>query len=493
MGLQYLLIGCFFLLNPYFSIIDIFPDFIGCIFLMKGLSKLTKISASFEFAYKQFGLLLAISVVRLCCIPLITDTKEIWPLIIVLCAGLGEAFLSIRAFNAIFDGFSSTAQAPENALFVRWKETKQITVIFLILKQVIAVIPELCMLSTGEYGVVTLDGIQSIANYRTPLLFVGLFIGFFVGIAWYIQIRRYLKQVIADRAYQTHLEETYRHRYTSVSAVYIADQLKVAMGLLIAAVILSLELIFDGVNYLPHFIGAILFYLAAKKLASLPGAAANSQGKSTARLAVIYGVVSIPRFIYSIIFTNRIFGEYLASKEEGLQLAYSDVLISYLYRDFTTIYGFIALIVMALIEAIVFILLLLAFYRMVRELILQHTRESIPQPSASADGEDENEEYDYQFFLDSKKSTSLLKKKDDFVTELTAPLVRSRILGILTAISMVAASICVALFPSYWLIDTILRIIWVAATYAFLSKLKDEISTHYTFLTREEDLHHLTH
>ena len=109
MGLQYLIIGCFFLLNPYFSIIDIIPDFIGCIFLMKGLSKVSKVSVSFEFAYKQFGLLLAISAVRLCCISLITDTKEIWPLIIVLCAGLGEAFLCIRAFNAIFDGLNATS------------------------------------------------------------------------------------------------------------------------------------------------------------------------------------------------------------------------------------------------------------------------------------------------------------------------------------------------------------------------------------------------
>ena len=206
MGLHYLIIGCFFLLNPYFSIIDLIPDFIGCIFILKGLSKVSKVSASFEFAYKQFGLLLAVSVARMFCIGLITDPKEIWPLIIVLCAGLGEAFLSIRAFHAIFDGLNATSASPESALYDRWKETKQITTLFLIAKQVICILPELCLLSTGEYGVVTPDGIQSAANYRMPLLLFSMIVGLFIGIAWFIQFRRYWKKVIADKNYLAHLE-----------------------------------------------------------------------------------------------------------------------------------------------------------------------------------------------------------------------------------------------------------------------------------------------
>ena len=183
-------------------------------------------------------------------------------MIVVLCAGLGEAFLSIRAFHAIFDGLNATSHSPEGALYDRWKETKQITTIFLIAKQVICILPELCLLSNGEYGVVTPDGIQSAANYRMPLLLVSMIIGLFVGIAWFVQIRRYLKKVIADNGYLAHLEELYLHQYTSVSAVYIADQLKIAMGLLIAAVILSMDLVFDGVNYPPHFIGAIFFFVS---------------------------------------------------------------------------------------------------------------------------------------------------------------------------------------------------------------------------------------
>lgn len=474
MGLQYLIIGCFFLLNPYFSIIDILPDFIGCIFLLKGLSKVSKISASFEDAYKQFGYLLAVSAVRMICIPLITNTQEIWPLIVVLCAGLIEAFFSIRGFQSLFDGLSATAHAPESALFTRWQETRQITYIFLIAKQVICVLPELCLLSSGEYGVVTPDGIQSAANYRMPLLLLSMIIGLFFGIAWFVQIRRYLKKILLDQPYLQHLEDRYRHQYASVSAVYIADQLRIAVILLMAAVVLSLELIFDGVNYLPHFIGAIFFAVGSAKLASLPEKSANSAGKKTARLALLYGIISIPRFVYSIIFSNRIFGEYLDSKEEGLQIAYSDVLVDYLQRDFTTIYGFIALIVMAFAEAVCFILLLRSFCKMVKELIQKHTRASIPAPPPP----EGMEQY--------------TRKKDDFALSLNSPLALSRILGILTALSMVFATAAVAIFPSYWLIDAIIRVAWVISAYYLLSKLKDEIASHYSYLTREEDLHALT-
>lgn len=471
MGLQYLIIGCFFLLNPYFSIIDILPDFIGCVFLMKGLSKVSKISASFEDAYKQFGYLLMVSVVRMFCIPLITDTKEIWPLIVVLVAGIGEAFLCIRGFQSLFDGLSATAHAPESKLFDRWQETKRITFIFLIAKQVIGILPEFCLLSSSEFGVVTPDGIQSAANYRLPLLFLSMIVGLFFGIAWFVQIRRYLKKVISDKPYLLHLEDLYQHRYTSVSAVYIADQLRIAVILLMAAVILSLELIFDGVNYLPHLIGAIFFAIGASKLASLPGKAANSMGKKVARCALFYGIISMPRFIYSIIFSNRIFGVYLESKEEGLQIAYADVLADYLQRDFAVIYGFIALIVMSLIEAIAFILLLHFFRKMIAELIQTHTRASILTPPAPTE------------------LAGYSRKKDDFALSLNAPLTASYVLGILTALSMVIATAAVAFFPSYWLLDTILRVVWVICTYHLLSKLKDEIASHYSFLSREEDLH----
>lgn len=475
MGLQYLIIGCFFLLNPYFSIIDILPDFIGCIFLLKGLSKVSKISVSFEDAAKNFRYLLIVSLVRLCTTPLIADTSEVWPLIVVLCAGLIEAFLTIRAFVSLFDGFTATSHAPEAALYSRWRVTRQFTFVFLIVRQVVCILPELCLLSNSEYGIVTPDGVRSMATYRLPLILLGMFIGLVVGIAWFVQIRRYLKNVLNDKAYEDHLASLYQHRYSAVSAVYIADNLHTAMTLLMVGIILSMELIFDGVNYLPHIIGAIFIAIAASKLASLPKKAANSKGKAVAKLALLYGGISIPRFIYSIIFTNRIFGEYLNSKEEGLPIAYSDVLVDYLKRDFTTIYGFAALVILSVVEAVCLILLLRALYHMLRELLACHTRASLPPPPPPEGLE------------------NYTPQKDEFALNMHRTIFAFVILGVLVSISMIVATAAPAFFPSYWLVDSLLRLVWVVVGYYLVSKLREEIDSHYSFRTREEDLHELTH
>ena len=41
MNIKYILIGLFFLINPNIEVFDIFPDFIGLILIMKGLSHLS--------------------------------------------------------------------------------------------------------------------------------------------------------------------------------------------------------------------------------------------------------------------------------------------------------------------------------------------------------------------------------------------------------------------------------------------------------------------
>ncbi|MBQ8288432.1 MAG: hypothetical protein IJX76_06645 [Clostridia bacterium] len=473
MGLQYLIIGCFFLLNPYFSIIDVIPDFIGCIFLLKGLSKASKVSESFADAYRQFGLLLLVTLGRIFTIPLMANTEEVWPLIIVFCFGLGEAYLSIRGFNGIFDGLSYTARSPESALFTKWRETRQFTVFFLIAKQVLCFLPELSLLSDSDYGVVTPEGVQSLANYRLVFHVLAMILCLFIGIAWFIQIRGYFKRVMLDKYYQIHLLRLYKDRFTGVSSVYISANLRTAMTLMMVATVLSVELIFDGVNYLPHLVSCIFFGVAAYKLAHLPGADLSS-AKKTGIFALLYGVLSIPRFVYSIIFSNRIFGEYLNSTEEGLQFAYTDILQDYLLRDFEAIDGLVAQVVMAAIEAALLILLLLAFYNLLREAAQKHTHLSIPAPPVP-------EELEY-----------VPRPKDEFAVSFGRLRFVSLVLGIITAVSMVIATAAPAVFPSYWLIDTILRTAWVVTAYLLVSKLRDEIESHYS-ITIREDQHDLTH
>ena len=54
MGLTLIMIGFAFFFLPNLSIIDIFPDFIGCIFIMRGLYKLADLTPGLADAKKKF-------------------------------------------------------------------------------------------------------------------------------------------------------------------------------------------------------------------------------------------------------------------------------------------------------------------------------------------------------------------------------------------------------------------------------------------------------
>lgn len=472
MGLQYLIIGCFFLLNPYFSIIDLIPDFIGCIFLMKGLARVSKISVAFQDAFAQFRNLLILTLARMFTIPLIIDTKEVWPLVIVFCAGLGEAFFAIRGFVQIFDGLNATACASDDALYNRWSETRQFTIVFLVARQVLCILPELSMLSSDEYGIVTPDGIQSLADYRWIFTCMAMVLSLFVGIAWFLQIRKYFQAIVQDQRYQDNLARLYQDHYANVSSIYISAQLKTALLLLMAGVILSLELIFDGVNYLPHIVGAVFIAIAAFKLADLPKGAPE-EAKKAGRYALFYGIVSLPRLVFSITFTYRIFGEYLNSEQETLQVPYAVVLQEYLARDFDAIYTMIVLVVLSIVEAVLMILMIRSLYLMLKDIVNNHTRVAV-QPTVQHSIPD------------------WIRQEDEFIVSMKRWLPTFLVLGIIASVSMPIATAAPAFFPSYWLVDTILRALWVFSGYYLISKLRDETQSHYSIYERE-DLHELTH
>jgi hypothetical protein len=177
--------------------------------------------------------------------------------------------------------------------------------------------------------------------------------------------------------------------------------------------------------------------------------------------------------VLSIVFTYRIFGEYLNSEQETLQVPYAVVLQEYLARDFDAIYTMIGLFVLSLAEAVLMILMIRSLYLMLKDVVKNHTRVAV-QPTAQQDIPD------------------WIRQEDEFVVAMKRWLPIFWVLGIIAAVSMPIATAAPAFFPSYWLIDTILRALWVFSGYYLISKLRDETQSHYSIYERE-DLHELTH
>lgn len=454
MGIAYLIAGCFFLLNPNISIFDILPDFIGYACILKGLVKLSKLSADFEAAYRSFRTLFIIALLRIFTLPLAGGDDQTWVLLMVFCFGLIEGYLSFRAFSFFFEGFSYTAQRGEsNAVYGKWSETRLLTLIFVIAKQGLCILPELSLLSSTEYGEVTSHGINSLAQYRLIFNLFSAIVMLAFGIYWFIRIRAYLKGIQNDQVYIDGLSERYRYTVGENPAVLLHHALRFSLLVLSVAAILSVELPFDGFNYLPHSIFALLIMIAARHLVPYFKPIASK----TALWALIYTLVSAVVWVYNLVYTRIIFGSTFDAEEEGLTLSYAAVLENAIQKDFFAIDGFIILCVLSVVEAVIFAILVAHLTKLLHEIYVKYTPKK-DQPTLK-----ETEEWE-----------ALLPSHDQSSKKMTHLRVMfMKISGWICAVCGPIQVVLSFIYPAFWLISFVFRLLWIVLFYLTVAKAKE--------------------
>lgn len=462
MGFAYLIVGCFFLLNPSISIFDLLPDFIGYAFLLKGLVKASKLSADFESAYRSFRTLFIITLAKMFTLALAGGDDQTWLLIVVFCFGIVEGFLSFKAFNSMFEGFCYTAERGEStAVFGKWSETKLLTAIFMIARQALCILPELSLLSSTEYGEVTIHGIDSIARYRWIFNILAAVISLAFGIYWFIKVRSYIKGVKADKVYIDILEEKYRYTVGENPSALRYHALRFSLIMLLVAAVLSIELPFDGFNYLPHAIFALLITIAAHHIVPY----FTAEAKKLTRWSLIYTISSAVAWVYNLVYMRTIFGTMFDSEEEGLVLSYAEVLDTAVKQDFFALDGFIVLCVLTVAEAILFAILVHRLTALLNAILTQYTPKK--ETHANDPKDDEYAEWAH-----------LLPQANEFKPKTTHlhPVIM-KVVGYTSAVCTVVQTALSFLFPAFWLIALIVRIAWVVLFYLTVSKAKELAET----------------
>ncbi len=104
LGLKYLLWGIIFIMNPNVNIVDILPDFIGCLFIMKGLYSVSQIYPQFDDSLGYFRKFAIISVFKTVSLPvlfIISATEITWLLLLSFVFGCLEIFYGFMSFSHI--------------------------------------------------------------------------------------------------------------------------------------------------------------------------------------------------------------------------------------------------------------------------------------------------------------------------------------------------------------------------------------------------------
>ena len=106
MKIGYMIVGCIFLCNPFIHIVDILPDFIGYLFILKALSELSDLDRNIRNARKHFQSALWVSVVKCALVFGFMIYDSTWYLILTFSFSVLECMYLIPAFADLFYGIS---------------------------------------------------------------------------------------------------------------------------------------------------------------------------------------------------------------------------------------------------------------------------------------------------------------------------------------------------------------------------------------------------
>ncbi len=232
LGLWAVLVGSFFLISPIFAVIDILPDFIGYAFICYGVSKFADMEDRLERAAKLFRRMALLGVARLIAIVVTygMSSPVERPAMQLLCSfvlcvldvmtlipawkHMSEGLLYLATRNdgkAVFDVSyrpNSKARDPRYIEKTLLEKISHATLIFLVAREVLAVLPEFAVLNATEGG--------ADVGLRTTLY---EYIGFMRvvcaaavtiwGIVWLVRFVRFAIHLGKDKAFFAAMREKY--------------------------------------------------------------------------------------------------------------------------------------------------------------------------------------------------------------------------------------------------------------------------------------------
>lgn len=106
MNIGYIIAGCAFLFNPTVNLIDVLPDVIGYLLILKGMEKLSDLNGELDSAKRKFKAAAWIAAIKFLVMFLTPVMDSTWYLLFAFSFGVLEMIYGIPAFVELFGGIS---------------------------------------------------------------------------------------------------------------------------------------------------------------------------------------------------------------------------------------------------------------------------------------------------------------------------------------------------------------------------------------------------
>lgn len=320
-----------FLFNPNISIIDLLPDFIGYILLCVAISKLSDMNETICDALAIFKRLIFIDAAKILAIfwvfgLSVTSERNSSLLLCTFVFSILEMIFVIPAFLKLFKGIADLGNIYDNTFIISSKKSsngrikrknradklRSFTIVFIIIKIALSLLPELSDLTSTEYYIN--QGMTNLYRYIGVMRFLAFVPVFVVGLAWIINVIYYFSHIDKDTVFINELNKTYRERFMPRNGVFIRRNTNTAFILLIVALIFSFDLRVDNLNMLPDAICAIMliayFSVLAKKT--------NIKRWASIVACVGYLAVSGVAYIYEFSFFDKYYYGAIFRSDEAM-------------------------------------------------------------------------------------------------------------------------------------------------------------------------------
>lgn len=255
MKIAYYVIGLLFLLNPNYGIIDVLPDAIGYILILKAIERVADLYEYVADAKKILLRLAIISIAKLGATVLCNVTDDTFVLVLTFVFVIVELIYVIPAFIKLYNGIGYSAmRLGVPGISERTPAIRNLTVVFFVCRGILALTPELSsllysinrLLANSDYPA-TLK--RNLSYICMPLLLV-------LAIIVLIRTVKYLKYCQSHK-FGLMIDRSYEIQYSGRYGLFTARRIELGFSCLLIASLFSLDFHFDLMDIIPDAAGAL--------------------------------------------------------------------------------------------------------------------------------------------------------------------------------------------------------------------------------------------
>ena len=439
------------LANPFYSLFDILPDFIGYAILFSVLLDISDIYPHFDEAKENFRKLMWINVSKIPFLILMNWVRQQHAnestllSVIVFVYMIAELIFLIPGIARLFDGLRYVGERENlddvlragkrislNKVFV-------FSMVFFIFRSVLSFLPELLFVpvseSRGHY----------LQNYRETALLCCCALVMLLGIIWLFITIKYVLRLKNSAGLSMIIKIKTEEVGTALCTKKKIRGLYLILNLVAVCVGFNIDLIFDNVNILPDTVSAILFIFVcftARKQAN------TKEFRTLLSLGFLYAIVSVISYSVNTSFLYE-FDYSAIAKTDAAESAYLKVII------------------LSALEEITFIILMIFFTKFIYKMIKKNTGYEY-NDRLTRDIHEKEKRKSIVFFVFAVLS-SISSFMYTFLMSFTKTVDAD-------AAYVPGGKLVIPMFDGYWLLPIAISILWLVYTMTFFDYVKGEIS-----------------